>query len=124
VVYRRAAVKTLGLIGFDTIPSLVDSLLNSDNVVVKASAGKALAQIAVNYKDVPFPEVGINALKATINDPNPVVHIVSIVKVLTALSKDESQDTYIQESAKSALSRLDQLTFFQSKQSEPTITDN
>lgn len=166
VIYRRAAVKTLGLIGFDTIPSLVDSLLNSDNVVVKASAGKALAQIAVNYKDVPFPEVGINALKATINDPNPVVHIVSImalgvigkqaldiliealettdniavsvsiintlgsineeksVNVLTALSKDESQDTYIQESAKSALSRLDQLTFFQSKQSEPTITDN
>lgn len=158
VIYRRAAVKTLGLIGFDTIPSLVDSLLNSDNVVVKASAGKALAQIAVNYKDFPFPEVGINALKATINDPNPVVHIVSImalgvigkdaldiliealettdniavsvsiintlgsineeksVTVLTALSKDQSQDTYIQESAKSALSRLDQLTFFQSKQ--------
>lgn len=157
VVYRRAAVKTLGLIGFDTIPSLVDSLLNSDNVVVKASAGKALAQIAVNYKDVPFPEEGINALKATINDPNPVVHIVAImalgvigkpvldiliealettdniavsvsiintlgsindeksVNVLTTLSKDESQDVYIQESATSALSRLEQLTFFQSK---------
>ncbi|BAQ61076.1 bilin biosynthesis protein CpeZ [Geminocystis sp. NIES-3708] len=157
VVYRRAAVKTLGLIGFDTIPSVVDSLINSDNVVIKASAGKVLAQIAVNYKDFPFPEEGINALKITMNDPNPVVHIVAImalgvigkpvldilikalqttdniavsvsiintlgsindeksVNVLTALSKDESQDVYIQESATSALSRLEQLTFFQSK---------
>jgi bilin biosynthesis protein len=160
VIYRRAAVKTIGLIGFEAIPSLVNFLLNSENVVIKASAGKALAQIAVNYKDVPFPEVGINGLKATINDPNPVVHIVSImalgvigtqaldiliealkttdniavsvsiintlasineeksVEVLTALSKDETQDTYIQESAISALSRLDQLTFFQSRQQQ------
>lgn len=160
VIYRRAAVKTIGLIGFEAIPSLVDSLLSSDNVVIKASAGKALAQIAVNYKDVPFPEVGINGLKATINDPNPVVHIVSImalgvigtqaldiliealettdniavsvsiintlgsineeksVKVLTALSKDETQDIYIQESAISALSRLEQLTFFQSREQQ------
>lgn len=157
VVYRRAAVKTLGLIGFDTIPPLVDSLHNSDDVVVRASAGKALAQIAVNYKGEDFPQIGINALQTSINDPNPVVHIVAImalgvigkpaldiliealqttdniavsvsiintlasindekaVNILTALSKDESQDTYIQESAVSALSRMEQLTFFQSK---------
>ena len=29
VIYRRAAVKTLGVIGFDALPPLVDSLINS-----------------------------------------------------------------------------------------------
>lgn len=149
VTYRRAAVKTLGVIGVDAVPAVVESLLNSDNVTVRGSAAKALAQIAVNYPDISFPEEGLQGLKAAINDPNPVVHIASVmalgqmgtaafdilvealnttdniaaqvaivnalasvgdpkcVDVLTQFANDESLDTYVQETAKSALSRLD-----------------
>jgi bilin biosynthesis protein len=166
VVYRRAAVKTLGVIGFDAVPSLVDSLVKSDNVVVKASCGKALAQVAVNYPHLPFPEDGMAGLKATVNDPNPVVHLVSVMALgaigtpaldilvealettdniavavaiinalgsipeeksmdlLTALSKDESKDPYIQESAKSAASRLDQVIKFNSVKSQAQEKDS
>ncbi|GBF81054.1 HEAT repeat domain-containing protein [Aphanothece sacrum] len=79
VIYRRAAVKALGVIGADAVPSVVEALLHSDNVTVRGSAAKALAQIAVNYRDLPFPEAGLQGLKAAINDPNPVVHIASVM---------------------------------------------
>lgn len=147
--YRRAAVKALGAIGLDAVPPLVEALLNSSNVTVRGSAAKALAQVAINYPDDPFPTEGLQALKAALNDPNPVVHIaavmamgeigspvvdtliealqttdnpalgVSIVNalasigdergldVLNALIKDESTDSYVRESATSALSRLE-----------------
>ena len=147
--YRRAAVKTLGVIGVDAVPSVVESLLQSDNVTVRGSAAKALAQIAVNYPDLPFPEAGLQGLKTAINDPNPVVHIASVMalgqmgsaafdilveslnttdnvavqvaivnalasigdpkctEVLTTFANDESVDSYVRESATSALSRLD-----------------
>jgi bilin biosynthesis protein len=75
--YRRAAVKALGAIGVDSVPLLVDSLLNSDNVTVRGSCAKALAQVAVNYPDIPFPLEGIEGLKTALNDSNPVVHIAS-----------------------------------------------
>lgn len=149
VIYRRAAVKVLGVIGFDAIPAVVESLLQSENVTVRGSAAKALAQIAINYPDVSFPEAGLQGLKAAINDPNPVVHIASVmalgqmgsaafdilvealqttdniaaqvaivnalasvgnpkcVEVLTKFASDESVDSYVRESATSALSRLD-----------------
>lgn len=77
--YRRAAVKTLGAIGPDTVPPLVDALLNSDNVTVRGSAAKALAQVAINHPDSPFPETGMQGLKTALNDPNPVVHIASVM---------------------------------------------
>lgn len=95
VVYRRAAVKTLGVIGFDAIPPLADGLINSDNVVVKASCGKALAQIALNYSEQPFPEEGMIALKSTIEDPNPVVNMVSVMAlgVIGSQSLDILLDT-------------------------------
>lgn len=79
VTYRRAAVKTLGVVGVDAVPSLVEALLNSDNVTVRGSAAKALAQIAINYPDLPFPETGLQGLKLAINDPNPVVHIAAVM---------------------------------------------
>ncbi len=79
VVYRRAAVKALGAIGTDSVPSLVESLLNSDNVTIRGSCAKALAQIAFNHPEVPFPEEGIQGLKKALNDPNPVVHIASVM---------------------------------------------
>ena len=153
--YRRAAVKTLGVIGIDAVPLVVESLLHSDNVTVRGSAAKALAQIAVNYPDLPFPSTGLQGLKAAINDPNPVVHIASVMalgqmgsaaysilveslktteniavqvaivnalasigdskcaEVLTTFANDESVDSYVRESAISALSRLDLVINFE-----------
>ena len=79
VNYRRAAVKALGVIGQDAVPAVVEALLKSDNVTVRGSAAKALAQVAINYPELPFPEAGLNGLKAAINDPNPVVHIGAVM---------------------------------------------
>jgi bilin biosynthesis protein len=155
-VYRRAAVKALGVIGLPTVPPLVEALLNSDNVTVRGSAAKALAQVAINYPEEPFPEEGLQGLKTALNDPNPVVHIATVmalgeigtpqvvdmliealqttdnpalaislvnalasigdsrgVEVLTALIQDESTDSYVRETATSALSRLEMTTKFQ-----------
>ncbi len=153
VVYRRAAVKTLGAIGKDSVSPLVESLLNSDNVTVRGSCAKALAQVAINYRDQPFPSEGLEGLTKALNDPNPVVHIaavmalgevgnpafdilveslnttdnpalqVAIVNALASLGdiraeeilqavindKDEKFDSYVRESATSALPRLDQV---------------
>jgi bilin biosynthesis protein len=156
VTYRRAAVKALGLIGTDVVPPVVDSLLNSDNPTVRSSCAKVLAQIAVNYPDIPMPEAGIQGLKQALNDPNPVVNIPAVmtlgeigspvfdllvetlnttdnlavavailnalgsmgdprgVEVLTNLSNDQSADPYIQESAVSALSRLEMVMKYNS----------
>jgi bilin biosynthesis protein len=77
--YRRAAVKALGAIGVDTVPLLVEAMLNSDNVTVRGSAAKALAQVAINYPEDPFPAEGIAGLKTALNDPNPVVHIAAVM---------------------------------------------
>ncbi|MEL6440460.1 MAG: HEAT repeat domain-containing protein [Cyanobacteria bacterium J06621_8] len=149
VALRRAAVKTLGVIGVDVVSPVVDSLLNSDNPTVRSSCAKVLAQIAVNYPHIPMPEEGILGLKQALNDPNPVVNIPAVmtlgeigspvydlmvetlnttdniavqvailnalgsmgdpraVEVLTNLSNDKSADPYLQESAASALSRLE-----------------
>ncbi|NEN90486.1 MAG: HEAT repeat domain-containing protein [Okeania sp. SIO3H1] len=152
-VYRRAAVKVLGAIGIDTVPSLVDSLLNSDNSTIRGSCAKALAQVATNHKNVPFPSDGIEGLKKGLNDANPVVYIASAMalgvigkpaldsllevldgtdnpalavailnavssidddrsrKILSKFKNDKSADTYVQETANSAESRVDMLKF-------------
>ncbi|MEM9979125.1 MAG: HEAT repeat domain-containing protein [Cyanobacteria bacterium P01_D01_bin.2] len=148
-VYRRAAVKTLGAVGTDAVPAIVEALGNSDNVTVRGSCAKALAQVALNYPDRPFPELGLQGLKQSLNDPNPVVNIASAmalgeigdaaleilletlqttdnvalavsivnalasvggeqaVEVLTALCQDDATDRYVQETATSALSRME-----------------
>ena len=153
--YRRAAVKTLGAIGFDAVPPLVQALTSSNNVTVRGSAAKALAQVAINYPDEPFPAEGLQGLKTALNDPNPVVHIATVmalgeigspvvdlliealqttdnpalaislvnalasigdergVGVLQALLQDESTDSYVRETANSALSRLEMTSKFQ-----------
>jgi bilin biosynthesis protein len=149
--YRRAAVKALGAIGHHSIPFLVEALLTSENVVVRGSAAKALAQVAINYPSDPFPEEGLAGLKSALQDPNPVVHIAAVmamgeigapvvesliealetthnpalavsitnalasiqdergVAVLNKLIEDPSTDSYVRETAVSALSRLDLL---------------
>jgi bilin biosynthesis protein len=77
--YRRAAVKTLGAIGVDTVPFLVALLETSDNVTVRGSAVKALAQVIVNYPQLPFPAEGLECLKTAMTDPNPVVNIAAVM---------------------------------------------
>ncbi|UBF25942.1 HEAT repeat domain-containing protein [Kovacikia minuta CCNUW1] len=156
--YRRAAVKALGAIGADAVPPLVQALLNSGNVTVRGSAAKALAQVAINYPDDPFPAEGLQGLKTALNDANPVVHIATVmalgeigapavdlliealqttdnpalatsivnalgsigdqrgVAALTALLQDEATDSYVRESATSALARLEMTTSFQRRE--------
>ena len=77
--YRRAAVKTLGAIGVDTVPFLVSILATSDNVIVRASAVKAMAQVILNYPELPFPAAGLACLKASMSDQNPVVSIAAVM---------------------------------------------
>jgi bilin biosynthesis protein len=154
VVYRRAAVKGLGLFGTQAVPPLVDALLQSENVTVRGSAAKALAQVAINYPEEPFPENGLQGLQAAISDDNPVVHIAAIMALgeigepafeilsdafqtteniavqvsianafatlgdarsaalLTQIAADETADTYVRETATSALSRLEMVAKF------------
>lgn len=76
-VYRRAAVKALGAVGPDAVPAIVNALGNSANVTVRGSCAKALAQVALYYPEEPFPEIGLQGLRQSLNDPNPVVHIAS-----------------------------------------------
>lgn len=158
VVYRRAAVQALSVIGSDSVPPLVESLLNSDNATIRSSCAKALAQIAVNYPEAPFPPEGIQGLKTALSDPNPIVHIASVMalgeigspvldiliealkttdnvalavvivntlgsiggnqaaEVLTTFANDESADSYIRESATSALSRLELVSQYRKQQ--------
>jgi bilin biosynthesis protein len=156
VAYRRAAVKTLGVIGAEVVPSVVDALLHNENPTVRSSCAKVLAQIAVNHPDVPMPEEGIQGLKQALNDPNPVVNIPAVmslgeigspvfdllvetlnttenivvqmsiinalgsmgdergIEVLKSLSQNKSADPYLQESATSALSRLEMVIKYNS----------
>lgn len=156
--YRRAAVKALGAIGPDSVPPLVEALLNSDNVTVRGSAAKALAQVAINYPDDPFPPEGLQGLKTALHDPNPVVHIAAVMALgeidtpvvdmliealqttdnpalaisivnalgsigdergigaLTTLIENAATDSYVRESATSALSRLEMTTKFQRRE--------
>lgn len=151
VVYRRASVKTLGAIGMDAVPAVVEQMLHSENDTVRASCTKAMAQIAVNHPDEAFPDEGMAALRKAMEDPYPVVQIASVmslgeiglpavdtllavlkttdnvaialtitntlgsigdpraVEVLRELIADESVDSYVRETAQSALPRLEQM---------------
>ncbi len=79
ITYRRSAVKALGVIGCEAVPFLVVGLGNSDNATIRASCTKALAQVAVNHPDIPFPSEGIEGLNAAISDSDPVVHIAAVM---------------------------------------------
>ena len=79
MIYRRASVKTLGAIGVDSVPALVNSLINGKNPTIRASCAKGLAQVAVNHTEIPFPQEGIDALESAMKDPDPVVHISSVM---------------------------------------------
>ena len=149
--FRRAVVKTLGVIGSDSVPYLVRRLQESTDTTEKASCTKAMAQVAVNHPDEPFPKVGSDALEAALKDSDPVVHITaamalgaigapakdillqglkeadnpavaisilnalssirdeSILDTLNDIANDESIDSYVRETAVSAVSRLEMM---------------
>ena len=78
VVFRRASVKTLGAIGPDAVPAIIEALESSDNVTVRGSCAKAMAQVAIYHRDeTEFPQAGLEALDRAMQDANPVVHIAS-----------------------------------------------
>jgi bilin biosynthesis protein len=77
--YRRAAVKTLGAIGMDTIPYLIKILATSENVTLRGSAVKAIAQVIVNYPAEPLSAEGLECLKTAMSDENPVVNIAAVM---------------------------------------------
>ncbi|MEO1181852.1 MAG: HEAT repeat domain-containing protein, partial [Cyanobacteria bacterium J06636_28] len=54
-IYRRAAVKTLGAVGADAVPAIIETLDSSDNVTVRGSCVKALAQVAPHHPPLPAP---------------------------------------------------------------------
>ncbi|MGK7910817.1 MAG: HEAT repeat domain-containing protein [Synechococcus sp.] len=149
--FRRAVVKTLGVIGPDSVPFLVQKLHESTDTTEKASCTKAMAQVAVNHPDQPFPQVGSDALEAALKDSDPVVHITaamalgaigapakdillqglkdaknpavaisivnalssirdeSILDTLNEIANDEAIDSYVKETAVSAISRLEMM---------------
>ena len=151
VVYRRASVKALGMIGMDTVPAVVEQMLTHEDDTVRASCTKAMAQIAVNHPNTPFPDEGIEGLRKAMEDPYPVVQIASVmslgeigmpavdtllaalkstdnvaialtitntlgsigdpraIDVLRDLIADDSVDSYVRETAQSALPRLEQM---------------
>lgn len=78
VTYRRAAVQTLGVVGPKAVPLLAEQLVENDNSTVRASCAKALAAIALSYREEIFPQVGIEALTEALKDPDPVVRLSSI----------------------------------------------
>jgi bilin biosynthesis protein len=77
--YRRAAVKTLGEIGHATVPQVVQAMLHSDNVTVRGSAAKAIAQVVICHPEEPLSPEGVQGLKAALQDPNPVVNIAAVM---------------------------------------------
>lgn len=152
VSYRRAAVKTLGVVGPQAVPAIATALQSSADPTARASCTKAMAQVAVNYPDEPFPSEGIEGLKLALADENPVVHIAAIMTLgaigepaldiliaefrtsdnpakgvaianalgsiggqqanaaLTEAANNESADSYVRESATSALSRAEMVS--------------
>ncbi|MGB5914980.1 MAG: HEAT repeat domain-containing protein [Phormidesmis sp.] len=149
VVYRRACVKTLGAIGMDSVPAVVDQMLTAEDDTVRASCTKAMAQIAVYHPDEPFSVEGLEGLKKAMADPYPVVQIAAVMSlgeiglpavetlletlkttdnvaialtitntlgsigdpraldVLRDLIEDDAVDSYVRETAESALPRLE-----------------
>lgn len=79
VLFRRAAVKVLGVIGPDALLVLAEGLTKNADPVVRASCAKAMAQCATNYDEGAIPANAIAALKAGTQDENPVVHLASVM---------------------------------------------
>ena len=153
VTFRRTAARTLGVIGLDTVPFVVEELNNSDNSIVRASCADILADIIHYSEGEKIPPEAIAGLQQALQDPNPLVYLTTIgalgtlgksafnilkealevdniavqvavvdalgslgdergLELLATLAEDETLDKYIQDSATSALSRLEQVIKF------------
>ena len=89
-VVHIVAVMALGTMGVQALETLIDGLNTCENLSVGVSI--------------------INALGGIIDDRS--------MTALKAISEDESKDPYLQESAKSAMSRLEQITQFSKVKSQ------
>ncbi len=76
--YRRSAIQTLGVIGDDAIPALLERLANDSNDTVRASCSQALVSIAHNSPEDNLPTQLLEGLYQAINDPHPVVQLSAI----------------------------------------------
>lgn len=84
-VVHIAAVMALGEIGSPALDILIEAVKTTDNVAVAVAIANALGSMGDKRAE----------------------------EVLAALASDESADSYVRESATSALSRLDQVSKFQ-----------
>ncbi len=79
VTFRRTAARTLGVIGLDTVPFVLEELNNSDNSIVRASCVDILANIIFYHREEEkFPPEAIAGLKQALHDPNPLVYLTTI----------------------------------------------
>ena len=51
VTFRRTAARTLGVIGLDTVPFVVEELNNSENSIVRASCADILATVIFYHRE-------------------------------------------------------------------------
>ena len=87
VAYRRTAARTLGVIGLDTVPFLLEQLTNSNDSIVRASCADILASLAFQYgEEDKFPPEAIAGLQQALQDPNPLVYLTTI-GALSSLGK-------------------------------------
>ena len=86
----RTAVKGLGMLGQQSLPSLLDLFKDTDNGTVKACCIKALVQVSVYFPELAFPVETIDVLESALDDPNPVV-AQSALMTLGHLSKKDSE---------------------------------
>lgn len=92
--HRRAAVQTLGMIGLQCVPRVMDVLASSDNSTVRASCAKALAAVALFYPEhrAEFPGVAMDGLERALQvDKDPVTRL-SVVGCLGALGSDSKTE--------------------------------
>lgn len=106
--YPDISFPTVGMEGLKTA-------LNDTNPVVNIAAAMALGEIGS-----PAVDILMQALQATDN-PALAISLVNaltsigdsrVVEVLTSLTQDESIDSYVRESAVSALSRMEMVSKF------------
>lgn len=92
--HRRAAVQTLGMIGLQCVPRVMDELANSDNSTVRASCAKALAAVALFYPEhrAEFPDAAMDGLERALQvDKDPVTRL-SVVGCLGTLGSDSKTE--------------------------------
>merc|ERR1719409_74893 len=81
VLERRAAVQCLGMIGQKTLPPLIDMLLTTDDMTVRASCAKCCGAVALKYPELlsDFPQEALDGMKKAILEiPDPVTKIATI----------------------------------------------